>query len=75
MRSIATDGVAYGPSVDGSVCLSVTAVTVQKTAQPNEIPFERWTWVAKRNHVLDGGPDPPCEKAVFRGKDAAHCKV
>jgi len=34
-----------------------------------------WTRVGQGNHVLDGGPDPPCEGAVSRGKKAAHGKV
>jgi len=24
-----------------------------------EMPFSLWTWMGPRNHVLDGGRDPP----------------
>jgi len=30
--------------------------------------------VGPRNHVLDGGADPPGEGAIFGGKVAARCK-
>jgi len=34
------------------------------------------TRVGPRNHVLDGGPDPPHGRgAIWRGERAAHCKV
>jgi len=33
-----------------------------------EMPFEMKTRVGPRNHVLDGGPDPPREGAVLRGE-------
>jgi len=32
-----------------------------------EMPFELWTQVGPRNHVLDGGPDPPMHKGQFWG--------
>jgi len=38
-----------------------------KTAEPIEIPFGLWT-LGPRNHVLDGGPDPP----MGMGKYEAH---
>ena len=37
------------------VCLSATAVSPAKTAEPIEMPFELWTWVRRRKHVLHGG--------------------
>jgi len=30
-------------------------------AEPIEMPFGMWTRVGPVNHVLDGGPGPPCE--------------
>jgi len=48
MRAIATDGV-----VCCSVCRPVTIVSSAKTAEPIEIPFQLWTLVGPRNHVLD----------------------
>jgi len=50
------------------VCRSVTIVSPAKTAEPMEMPFGLWTPVSLRNHVFDGGPDPPCEGAILRGK-------
>jgi len=35
-------------------CLSVRLSVLQKTAEPNEMPFGLWTWVDPRNDVLDG---------------------
>jgi len=69
--------------VCGSVCLSiclfdglsVTLVSPAKMAAPIEMPFGLRTRVGPRNHVLDGGPDPPCEVAILRGKGAPRCKV
>ena len=49
------------------VCLSVTIVSPAKRAEPVVMPFGMWTWMGPRNHVLDVGPDPPCEGAVFWG--------
>jgi len=51
-----------------SVGLSVTLVSTAKTAEPIGMPFwvEDWGW--PRNHVLDGGPDPPMERGNFEGK-------
>jgi len=43
--------------------------------EPIEMLFVMWTWVGPRNHVLDGGPDPPWEGDTFEGERAAHCKV
>jgi len=57
-----------------SVGLSVTIMRHAKTAEPINMPFGLWTR-GPRNHVLDGGPDPPWEGAILREKGAAHCKV
>jgi len=62
MWPILTDRVAW------SVDLSITLVSPAKTAAPIELPFGLRTWVGPGNHVLDGGPDPPWEGAMFRGK-------
>ena len=43
-------------------------VSFAKTAEPMEMPFEFWAWMGPRNHVLDGGPDPPRGRAILRGK-------
>ena len=50
-----------------SACESVTVVSPAKTAEPIEMSFVMWTWVDPRNCVLDGDPDPPWERAIFRG--------
>jgi len=53
MRPIATDDVAW--SVCRLVCRSVCHGREPcKTAEPIEMLFEMWTWVGRRNHVLDG---------------------
>ena len=46
-----------------------------KMAGPIEVPFGMWTWVGPTKHVLDGGPDPPYEGTILRGKRAVHCKA
>jgi len=63
----------YRPSsvVCRSVGLSVTLVSPAKTAAPIEIPFGLGTRVGPRNHVLDGGPDPPWEGAILRKERGA----
>jgi len=38
------------------------------------MPFLLRTWVGPRNHILDGGPDPPWDGAVLRWKWAAAVK-
>jgi len=48
----------YRPS--SMVCRppSVTVVSPAKTAVPIEMPFGLWSWMGRRNHVLeDGGPE------------------
>jgi len=39
-----------------------------KTAEPVEMPFEMWTRVGPRKHVLDGLQIPTCEGAILRVK-------
>ena len=73
MKPIVTDGAAL--SVCRSVYVSVTIVSPAKTAEAIEILFALWTRAGPRNHVLDGGPDPPVRRAILKGKGAAHCKV
>ena len=65
MRPIVTDRVAWSVGHDHGP---------GKTAEPIEIPFGLWTRVSSRSHVLHGGPDPPWERAIWRGKGAAHVK-
>jgi len=48
-----------------SIGLSVTLVSPAKTAESIEMPFELRTRVGPRNHVLDGGPQPPWEGAIL----------
>jgi len=69
MRPIVRDHVAW--SVGLSVCRSVTLVSPAKTAGPIEMPFGLRIRVCPRNHVLDGGPDPPMERGNFEGKGHA----
>jgi len=62
MRPIATDGVAW------SVCLSVCHDREPaKPAEPIDVPFLIWTRVGPRQHVLNDGPDSPCEGAILSG--------
>jgi len=51
-----------------SVGLSVTIVSPAKTVEPIKMPFGLWTLVGHRNHVLDGGADPPSEGGNFEGE-------
>jgi len=59
----------YRPSsvVCLSVSLSVALLSPAKTAELIEMPFGLRTLVDPGNHVLDGGPDPPWEGAIFLG--------
>ena len=40
-----------------------------ETAELIKMLFGMWTRMRPKNHVLDGGPDRPCQGAIFRGKD------
>jgi len=51
-----------------SVCLSAKIVSPAKLAEPIEMPFEMWTRVGQRNHVLHGGPDSPMRRGNFEGE-------
>jgi len=50
------------------VCRSVTLVSPAKTAAPIEMPFGLRTQMGPRNHVLDGGLDPPMGRGNFEGE-------
>ena len=67
MRPIVIDGLVW------SVSLSVTIVSLAKTAEPIEILFRKWIRMRPKNSVLD--PQIPMEMGNFEGKGAAHCKV
>jgi len=69
MRRIVTGGEAL------SVGLSVTIVSLAKTAEPIEMSFGLWTRVGSRNQILDGGPDSPWQGAILSEEWVAHCKV
>jgi len=56
------------------VCLSVGLSVCHtsepcKTAEPIEMPFGLRTWVGPRDHVIDGGSDPPMGKGKFLGEN------
>jgi len=40
-------------------------VNCAKTAETIQMPFGLWAWMGPRNHVLDGGPDPPWEGTIL----------
>jgi len=63
----------YQPS--SVVCWSFTVVSPAKIAEPIEMPLGSRTRVGPGNHVLDGGPDPPCEGAILKGEGASHCEA
>jgi len=50
-------------------------VSPAETAEPIEMPFGLRTRVGPNYHVLNEGPDPLWEGAIFKGKGASHCKV
>ena len=64
--------VAYHYRLSSMVCRSVTLVSPAKTAAPIEMLFRLRTWVDPRNHVLNGGLDPPWKGAILRGKGASY---
>jgi len=53
-RSTTYVDAAYCYRRSSVVCRSVTVVSLAKTAEPIEMPFELWAPVGSRNHVLDG---------------------
>jgi len=60
--------------VGQSVGWSITLVSPVKTAEPIEMSFGFWARMGPRNHVLDGGPDPPMGRAIL-GERVSHYKV
>ena len=42
-----------------------SVATYTKTTEPIEMPFGLRAWMELRNHLLDGGSDPPCEGAIL----------
>ena len=36
-------------------------------AEPIKMPFDVWTWMARKNHVLDGGSAPHMRRGNFDG--------
>ena len=47
-----------------------TVAICAKTAELIEMPFGFWAWMGPRNHVLDGGPDPPLRRGNLGGRGA-----
>jgi len=48
------------------VCLCVRkGMNRAKAAEPIEMPFGMWAWVGPADHVLDGGPRFPGERAIW----------
>jgi len=73
VRPIVTDRVAW--SVGLSVChTSEQPQSPAKTAEAIQLLFGFRTRVGPRNHVLDGGPDPPWEGTILADR-GTHCKV
>ena len=68
MQPVVSNGVVW------SVSWSVVIMSSATTAGLIETPFGTWTRVGPRNHVLEGGLDPPCAGAIL-GEKAAHYKV
>ena len=58
----------YSSLVYLSVFLSVVILSLAKMAELIELPFEMWSQVSQRNHVLEEGPDPAWEVAVLTGE-------
>jgi len=63
MRSSVRDRVVW------SVCQSIKLVIPAKMAEPIEMPFGLRTWLGPRDHVLDGGSDPPMGRGKFLGEN------
>jgi len=62
-------GVQSAVKTNRLVSLSVTLVSLAKTAEPIEMPFGLKIWVDPGNHVLDGSPDPTMGRGNFGGKE------
>ena len=54
---------------------SAVICAICKTAEPIKIPFGLWPRMGPRNHVLDGGSDPPWKGGNLKGEGAARCKA
>ena len=67
MQPVVTDGLVW------SVGLSVRIASLAKTDERIEIPFEVWTWVVPRNHVLN--EVYPLRRCNFEGTGVTHCNV
>jgi len=52
-----------------SACLSVTIVSLAKTAEPIQMPYGLWARVGSRNHVLHGVQIAACELQFLGGND------
>jgi len=60
VRPIVTDRVGWS--------VTVTVVSLAKTAQPIEIPLGLRTRIGPGNRLLDGSPDRPMGMGIFDGK-------
>jgi len=58
-----------------SVCLLVTFMSFSKMAEQIKMPFWWLTRVGPRNHLLDGGPDPPRRRGNIWGGCLAQRKA
>jgi len=60
----------FGPWAARSVGLSSVTVVSKNATELIEVPFRMLSWVAARNHVLDGGGgDSPMGTGHFEGGD------
>jgi len=66
--SVTTEAAA---SVASNVATTLhSAVICAKTAEAIQMPFGLWARMGPRNHVLDGGPEPPpWEGAIVKYRD------
>jgi len=58
-------GLFWGSIAAHCKVMGHSTVSCAKTAEPIDMPFWIKILVGPRNHVLDGGADPPREKAIF----------
>jgi len=59
------DAAYVADRVAWSVDLSVTLVSLAKTAEPIEMPFGLWAWMGPSNHVSNGVQISPREGAIL----------
>ena len=69
MQSIVIDRLAWSVCRSVGHGLSVTLVSPAKTGELIEMPFGLRTRVGPRDHVLDGGSDPPMGRGKFWGEN------